>query len=211
MAQADGKNKLSRFMLHIPGFGYYRFKVNPENYKYSMPQRTTITKTKGDIVVEDYGRDVETITFSGTTGFKGTKSGKAKLDELYNAINKYAQTAGNGTRPANFITFYNMTDNKSYKVHLAPEGFSYSRSVNEPLLFRYEISLVVLGRASEPPRDSLAETELGNKKPSVGSTYKRQPTATRQTAIDPRTSTTGMGNAVNRIAQFNGQNTGGTR
>lgn len=204
MAQADGRHSLNRFMLHIPGHGYYRFKVNPENYKYNMPQRTTITKTKNDIVVEDYGRDVETITFSGTTGFRGTVSGKMKLDQLYSAIRAYSNKAGGGTKPRELMTFYNMTDNKSYRVHLAPEGFNYSRSVNEPLLFRYEISLVVIGNAKEPPRDSLAETELGNKKPSIS------PNRKTSDVVNPRTvSPTTM--PIERMARITGQNTGGRR
>lgn len=176
MSQADGKHNLRRLVLHFPGEGdngWYRFKVNPEEYTLDMPQRTSVIKTKSDIVVEDYGKDIETITFSGTTGFKPiregnrTMSGKDKMDELQNMVEKYADSGGSGNRNASPILFYNMTDNKYYKVHLAPQGLRITRSKDEPLLFRYEITLLVLCRAFEPDRNSIADPEIGNVAPST--------------------------------------------
>ena len=61
MPQADGKNDLKRVVLHLPSEGdkgWYRFKVNPENYSIEMPQRTSVIKTKSDIIIEDYGKDI---------------------------------------------------------------------------------------------------------------------------------------------------------
>lgn len=175
MPQADGKHQISRFVLHFPDEGdngWYRFKVNPENYTYEKPQRSTILKTKSDIVVEDYGKDIEVINFSGTTGFRSikegnkTKNGKDKLDDLVKLVDKYAKSGGSGNRQQKNIIFYNMTDGVYKKVHLAPQGIKIARSVNEPLLFRYDITLMVLGEAFEPDRNSISDPEFGNLTPS---------------------------------------------
>lgn len=172
MPQSDGTNELKRLVLHFPSAGdngWYRFKVNPENYSIEMPQRTSILKTKSDIVIEDYGKDLEVITFSGTTGFKAIregwriKTGKDKLDDLMYLVSDYAESGGSGNQQESSILFYNMTDNKYYKVHLAPQGLKVSRSKDEPLLFRYEITLIVLGSAFEADRNSISDPELGNK------------------------------------------------
>lgn len=174
MSQADGRHQLSRFVLHFPDEGdngWYRFKVNPENYTYEKPQRSTVLKTKSDIVVEDYGKDIEVINFSGTTGFRGikegdkVKNGKQKLDDLVDLVEKYAKSGGSGNKQKSII-FYNMTDGVYKKVHLAPQGIKISRSVNEPLLFRYDITLMVLGEAFEPDRGSISDPEFGNLTPS---------------------------------------------
>lgn len=172
MPQADGTNDLKRVVLHLPSEGdkgWYRFKVNPENYSIEMPQRTSVIKTKSDIIIEDYGKDIEVINFSGTTGFKpimenGVKrNGKDKIEELEHIITKYAKGAGDGNQQSNTMFFYNMTDGSYYKVHLAPQGLKITRSKDEPLLFRYDITLMVLGDAFEPDRNSIADPELGNK------------------------------------------------
>lgn len=172
MSQSDGTNDLKRVVLHLPSEGdkgWYRFKVNPENYSIEMPQRTSVIKTKSDIIIEDYGKDIEVINFSGTTGFKpimenGVKrNGKDKIEELEHIITKYAKSAGDGNQQSNTMFFYNMTDGRYYKVHLAPQGLKITRSKDEPLLFRYDITLMVLGDAFEPDRNSISDPQLGNK------------------------------------------------
>lgn len=175
MPQSDGKNELKRIVLHFPNegdYGWYRFKVNPENYSIERPQRTSVIKAKSDIIIEDYGKDLEVINFSGTTGFKRIKengkfkNGKEKMEDLEILVNDYAQSGGDGNQQTKSMLFYNLTDEKYYKVHLAPQGLKVSRSKDEPLLFRYEITLFVLGKAFEPDRNSIADPELGNKYPS---------------------------------------------
>lgn len=224
MPQADGTHSLSRFSLDIPGYGTYRFKVNPENYTHSMPQRTTTVKTKSDIIVEDYGKDIETITFSGTTGFRGSVSGKSKIDELQASIAQYARQADSGNTQTSSMIFHNWTDDKHYKVHLSPQALQISRSVNEALLYRYELSLVVLGDASEPDRDVLAETELGNRNPSIkqdianrvaGLTPQQQQARKKNTeklinnSANTKANTTTRKNATKQVARTTGAGRGG--
>lgn len=173
MPQSDGKNTLMRMSLIIPDNNgnkhTYRFKVNPENYSIEHPQRSNIIKTKSDVIFEDYGSDVKTITFSGTTGFKQARNtngivqtGKERMDELEERIVEYSNISNSGSVSISKMELYNWTDNKYYKVHLAPQGLKIDRSADKPLLFNYEISLMVLGDAGEPDRSSQVDPEFGN-------------------------------------------------
>ncbi|AAX92337.1 virion component [Staphylococcus phage Twort] len=173
MPQSDGRNTLMRMSLIIPDSNgnkhTYRFKVNPESYTIEHPQRSNIIKTKSDIIFEDYGSDVKMITFSGTTGFKSARNvngvvqtGKERMDELEERIIEYSNISNSGSVSLSKMELYNWTDNKYYKVHLSPQGLKIERSADKPLLFNYELSLMVLGDAGEPDRSSQVDPEFGN-------------------------------------------------
>ena len=182
MPQADGRNQVKRIALHFSDDNgnfhnnviteIYRFAVNPENYKHDMPQRSTVVKTKSNIIVEDFGKDIETITFSGTLGYKKVNvngrmmTGKERMDELRDRIDYYAHSSGgNGNRPMQ-LRFMDNTDDVHRLVHLAPQGLSITRDVNEPLLYRYEITLYVLGFTWEDGDNAKVDPEIGNVNPS---------------------------------------------
>lgn len=177
MPQSDGTNSIHRIALRFPKEdgkkSMYRFKVNPENYTLEAPQRTNAIKAKSDIIIEDYGKDTEVINFSGTTGFRpvkeegGLKTGKQKMEDLQQSVENYANQGGDGSVPGAYLEFFNFTDDKYYKVHLAPQGLKISRSKEEPLLFRYDITLVVLGDLSEADRGAVTTEEFGNVKPNA--------------------------------------------
>lgn len=177
MPQSDGISSLHRIALQFPtesgDFEMYRFKVNPENYTMDSPQRMTAIKTKSDIIIEDYGKDIEIINFSGTTGFRpvrevdGLKTGQQKMDDLQKRVETYASQGGSGNVNGSYVQFFNFTDNKFYKVHLAPQGLKITRSKDEPLLFRYELTLVVIGSLSEADRGAVVTEEFGNVNPSL--------------------------------------------
>lgn len=175
VGQSDGMGgTLKRIAIQVgddPNTGWYRFQVNPTQYKYSKPHRVTIFKTKSNIITEDFGKDIETIQFSGTTGFRKDSrgmNGADRLRELSNLIDDYANKGGNGNRPKVEMKFYNFTDDQYFVVHLAPEGLTIERSAEQPLLFTYTLSLVVLRKAGEPAERDQVNPEIGNKNPSVG-------------------------------------------
>nr|DAI05689.1 MAG TPA: hypothetical protein [Herelleviridae sp.] len=175
MGQSDGMGgTLKRIAIQIgndPNSGWYRFQVNPTQYKYNKPQRVTIFKTKSNIITEDFGKDIETIQFSGTTGFRVDgrgKNGADRLKELEALIDDYANRGGNGNRSSVEMKFYNFTDDKFFIVHLAPEGMSVERSVDQPLLFNYSLSLVVLREAGQPSERNQVSPQIGNVSPSIG-------------------------------------------
>lgn len=189
MPQADYTTKerhnLKRFVLQLTHKNTgsvisYRFRVNPEEYTKETPHRTSVLKTQSRILFEDYGQDVQTIQFSGQTGLKRRrdldgkmKNGKDKLDELEKIVNMYANTAGSGNKSSYDMEFFNLTDDESWKVHLAPQGFKVERSKDESLLYRYEISLVILGKAGEPSDSDIDSSNIGNGNKSSGHTSDR--------------------------------------
>lgn len=172
MSQSDGMGgKLKRIALQFGNDTWYRFKVNPANYSEARGQRTTVFKTKSDIIVEDYGADLPVITFTGSTGFKKDSKGHSGADRLKNMkkfVKEYADSGGNGNRSAVELTFHNFTDDESYIVHLAPEAFKIERNVEQPLLYTYTLTFVVLRSAEVPPDREVVDPNIGNETPSVG-------------------------------------------
>lgn len=180
LPQSDGVNTLKRVALRIntnQGSELYQFQVNPSSYEENRPQRTTVFKTREANIVEDFGPDLMTINFSGTTGFRKiqetTRKGRQNLNgaqrlfRLRDLINRYSNsgmTTEPGQNPNTFeMIFYNHTDdNKSYVVHLAPEGFKVERSESEPLLYRYSISLIVVREAGKADPREVDAPSIGN-------------------------------------------------
>lgn len=177
MAQADGKTKLQRIQLRFvesDGTTYtYGFRINPESYTETFPQRTNSFKARSAVIIEDFGPDTPTIKFSGTTGYGklGTgKSGAQRMEQLKSLLSKYAKSGhkiGDAEYKNMEMYFYNHTDGGAYAVHLAPEGYEISRSADKSLLYQYNISLLVLRNANEAnPR--LTKNASVNKNPSSG-------------------------------------------
>src|SRR5699024_1417414 len=113
MPQSDGISSLHRIALRFPkadgGYDMYRFKVNPENYTIEAPERTTAIKIKSGIVIEDYGKDNEVISFTGTTGFipgreaKGLKTGKQKMEDVQSRVKEYAMQGGSSNVSGSYL------------------------------------------------------------------------------------------------------------
>lgn len=202
MPQADFTNlnrqQLKRFSLEIVNketkeVSTYRFRVNPEEYSKELPQRTTVIKTQSNILVEDYGRDIPVITFSGQTGVRNrvdydgvVKNGKQKLDELRLLVGNYARTGGSGNRSKYDMYFYNLTDEESMQVHLAPQGIKITRSKDEALIYRYEITLLVLGTADQPSDNEISSSNIGNNNKSSDYTSDRYRKSQTQQQIEAR-------------------------
>lgn len=173
MPQSDGVNTLRRIELELRGPSgtnsvWYRFQVNPESYKEAFPQRTTIFKTRSSVVVEDYGRDLGQIEFSGTTGFKKDKNGKSGADRLRSLkkiIEDYAKSGhkvDDAETPKMELIFYNRTDGGSYYVHLAPAGIQIERSAERSLLYNYKLAFVIIRNADDPDTRDIDEAIIGN-------------------------------------------------
>lgn len=171
MPQSDGTNELVRISLQMLGEDgtdvTYNFRVNPENYVESFPQRTAVYKTRSAVIIEDFGPDLGQITFSGTTGFKSVNgvNGAQRMASLKKFLQDYSKGGHASTSdylPERELYFHNNTDDKSYLVHIAPEGFSITRSSERSLLFQYSISLVILRETSEPDPRAIDETMTGN-------------------------------------------------
>lgn len=172
MPQADGKQKLQRIRLRIVddmgATWEYGFKINPESYSESFPQRVSSHKTRSAVIVEDFGPDTPTISFSGTTGFgnlgnTNNGTGESRMQELKEILARYANAGHriNNEEHRNLeMFFYNDTDGGAYVVHLMPEGYSIERSAEQSLLYKYEINLMVIRDASIPSPYRLNEAKI---------------------------------------------------
>jgi len=170
MPMQDGRNTLKRIEFEV-GDRLFKFAINPENYVDSRPHRTAVSKTKSQIIVEDFQSDVPTINISGTTGFNPTGKvsdrGINRIKEMKTYIEEYAEMGGNGDMPHEEFYFHNHTNDESFVVHLSPEGITYSQSVDSPLTYRYDITLIVLRKAEEPASEDVTDPEIGNRQPSI--------------------------------------------
>ena len=89
------------------------------------------------------------------------------MEELQSRVSEYAMQGGSGNVSGSYLQFFNFTDDSYYKVHLAPQGLKVTRSKDEPLLFRYEITLVVIGSLTEADRSAVTTEEFGNVNPNA--------------------------------------------
>ena len=179
MPQSDGFTQLRRMAIQIRGTGInktYRFLVNPQEYQINFPQRSTTTKTKKATVVQDFGQDVGTIVFSGTTGRRkarqsmseSAKTGAQRMEDLKTTWDDYNRAnTHNGNKPKVEMIFHNYTDNYSYVVHPMPEGLTIKRNAERPILFDYTIALYVVRDAEKPDSGSIHDPEVGIRDPSI--------------------------------------------
>ena len=171
MSMSDGRTRLRKIAFQVGG-KFFRFALNPEDMRHSKPHRATTVKTKSRIVVEDFQSDVPTISIKGSTGFNPTGKtadrGIEKIKEMKAYLEYIAEMGGNGRTGAEEIYFHNFTNSESFAVHLAPEGVTFSQSVNSPLVHNYEINFVVLRKAGEPKDGDVISPQIGNQHPSIG-------------------------------------------
>lgn len=140
------------------------FRLNPEEYKYERKTRAAIYKTQNSNVVQQFGSDIAVITMRGTTGWhkdNNGQSGKDRFDALNRLIAQYQNDTQNGGHTAQAMKFNNYTDNKYYTVTVAPDGFTYDRSLNRPLLYEYTLTLMVIGGDDTPTIDSSLTAVVG--------------------------------------------------
>lgn len=160
MQAQGGGTTLDRLVLQFiypnNNNNFYYFQVNPENYEEVYPQRSTAFKTRSNFVVEDFGPGPGTISFSGTTGFQRVngRDGAQRMLDLQRELEAFSSAGGIGTgaSPNRRMVLYNNTDNKEFEVAISPEGYSIKRSVDEPLLYRYDLELFNLGSPTDTRR-----------------------------------------------------------
>lgn len=172
MPQSDGRNQLRRMALQV-GDKMFKFAINPSDYQINFPQRSLATRTKSTVIIQDFGQDVGSITFSGTTGWRrgaDGKTGKDRMDELEYYWDTYRrENQGNGNAPKKEMIFHNFTDNYSYVVHPMPEGLTIKRSAERSILYDYSIALYIVRNAEIPPNTDIHDPNIGSPKPSIPS------------------------------------------
>lgn len=161
-AQSDGRRNIKRIEFRV-GNKYYKFMFNPEEYMQEEPNRAHVTQTKSGGWVDAFGPGVGMLSMKGTTGFKGTTKdptkGFKKFKELRKLFRDYMKKASNG-RNMNSHEFivYNYTDGDYWVV--VPESFRLFRSIARPLLYMYEINLILLHPVASANRLTGRGTDL---------------------------------------------------
>lgn len=148
MPQADYINSKKNYRMEFRyGKKSFKFSINPEEYTLEEGSRSLVTQTKAGAWIDDFGGALPKIYMSGHTG---VKSGGFKK---FKALRDFIRTYTNDNRMAGTVTeemyFYNYTDEDYFVVHVEPSGFKLSRSASRPLLYQYEINLIVLRKASD--------------------------------------------------------------
>ena len=141
----------------------YTFRVNPGDYDYERATRQAVYRTQNANVVQQYGADMATITFTGTTGFhtdSNGNNGQDRFDKLDRLLAKCQNDTQNGGYPAQTLTFHNYTENKTYTVVV--DDFSEHRDKVEPVLFTYTIKLSVIGGTDATSPVSKSDSNLVN-------------------------------------------------
>lgn len=123
----------------------YQFVLNPEEYSLDESNKVTVTRTKGGTFADEFGKDTEEISFSGTTGFI---NGFTKFKELRDIVLKAYELRSADHVTTTLMEFYNYTDEHYFRV--IPERFSLKRSKSKPLLYAYDIKLVCMSKLDEP-------------------------------------------------------------
>jgi len=166
--QSDGTGKRLKRVEFIFNGKSYKFALNPEEYHQEEPNRISVLQTKGGAHVDDFGGGVPTLQMKGTTGFKqsgGYNTGGAgfvRFKALRDMIRKYYFDVA----PGSIITdnkemiFHNYTDGEHWIV--VPRTFKLLRSVSRPLLYAYDIDLVLLRPAYIPSKVSDKGSTLGS-------------------------------------------------
>lgn len=191
MPQADGTSALKRMTIKDPhNDAIFNFSLNPQEYSVTRPQRVTAIKTMSDIVIEDFNNDIPVLRISGHTGWKRGK-GKRMFDKLEKMLIDYTTRTQNlGAITNEPLFFYNYTDDRYYRVHVAQEGFEFKRSSENPLLYQYTLNFYIVSDTatySNPKYEDLTDKEIttGDSNATKGDKYKEPQSDSTSSNIKP--------------------------
>jgi len=159
----SSSKSLKRMEFEFNG-GIFKFTLNPETYNQSEPGKLNITQTKAGAFLEAFGAGIVEISFSGTTGYKGTttdkENGYKQFKKLRDMIRLVYSSVQDGKEITKFLNFYNFTDNEYYVTY--PDKFELSKSKSQPFLYKYDIHLYCIRRIGESAVSSNTVSVVGN-------------------------------------------------
>ena len=162
---SNGLTQLKRMEMEFKGTSYV-FDLNPERYEMSYPNRVNLMYTKNSAFIDLFGEGVRELSVSGITGFKGQTKDKEhgfkKIQALKKLIRDNYKNVQDGKEIKDYLMFYNHTDGEGYVT--VPIKFDVLRNVNQPLMYKYDLSFYVLRNAGDPEPQRALQTIGGNKK-----------------------------------------------
>lgn len=131
--------------------------IRPEELSRTSPSRMSVNQTLGGAWVDSFGEGLESITISGTLGWRtgqdGRDGGDRLLDmrertfERWHSLRQRAVDIGDDP---NDVKLRFVDTLNSYTAVIAPQVFEIRRSKSRPLLASYRLSFISLGRGSDP-------------------------------------------------------------
>ena len=143
----NGYNKrtLKRMKLSYKGTTV-KFAVNPEDYTQTIPNRVTVTQTKGGAWLDAWGAGIVEFTIKGTTGVKGTSTnidtGYQRWRTLRTLFAEVFQAITDGEEVKDLISLYNYTDNEYWYCFPSQSGIELYRSKSRPHMYQYTLHLL---------------------------------------------------------------------
>lgn len=148
---ANGTRQLARMEMEFKGQSY-KFTLNPEVYELKISNKLNLQYTKVGAFIDAYGEGIKELSIIGTTGFKGNKKdaneGYNKFVEFKKLVERSINDITYGEEVKEFLKFYNHTDGEAYVC--VPIRMGLSRNVNQPLLYKYDLSLYAIRRVGDP-------------------------------------------------------------
>jgi hypothetical protein len=125
----------------------YIFPIRPEQFQLVEPARQSVTQTIGGAYQDHFGPGVPQITISGHTGWRklgGNGDGYAMFTQLRQVHRDYNRMCGEGD-PASVTLILSVNVPQGYGIfRVSSDNFRSLKSVQSPLLYRYEIQFTVL-------------------------------------------------------------------
>lgn len=130
--------------------------IRPEDLSRSTPSRMSVNQTLGSAWVDAWGEGLESITLSGTLGWRAGPDGRDGGERLidmreqtfarWHALRQRAVDIGDDPNQVKlrFVDTLNR-----YTSVVAPQVFEIRRSKSRPLLASYRISFIALGKGGD--------------------------------------------------------------
>lgn len=131
-----------------------QFAINPEDYTQTVPNRVTVTQTKGGAWLDAWGAGVVEITIKGTTGVRGTGTdideGYRRWRQLRALFTECLNAITNGEEVKDLIALYNFTDNEYWYCYPSQGGIELYRSKSRPHMYQYTVHLLGIREIGQP-------------------------------------------------------------
>lgn len=117
--------------------------VRPEDLSWSEPYRLATHQTLGGAWVDYFGQNIQTITLSGNTGWRGGEDGDgaARFDNLQMLFEDWR---GKCERERRYVQMMFVDDLNGRTVSVIPVSFVLKRNKSRPLLMMYQIVMHVV-------------------------------------------------------------------
>ena len=133
----------------------YNFWIRHEDFNRTEPSRLTVTQTLGGAWADLFGRGIQVISLSGHTGWRGSflLDGAALFYSLRDIIvmqyhDRRSAAINAGQDPDSEIELLYIDSLDDIVVQVVPRNFVLRRSRSRPLLYQYQMQLVVLAEGS---------------------------------------------------------------